>query len=366
MSKKEGKEKELLDRVNTILSNIENKKYTFYFYCTDTKGYSVGSVSQTYKQAKILNDNGFNVCMLYDNDKYVSVGKWLGEEFDKLPHLSLLKDGKPSDIQIKPEDYLIVPEVYANIMQQTSTLPCKKIVLCQNYSYISEVLPIDKTWGNYGYNDVITTSKEMESLITSIFPTIKTHVVDLIFNDKILTKPIETKKPIISFVTKDQSDFRIILNRFFRKYPIFRWFTPRELRGLTEEEYAEAIKESSVVVWVDKRSSFGAVPIEAMKCGTPVIGLLPYLLQEWMGEKIDSEDIKLKNNVIWVGSILDIPEVLYNFCQSYVTDTIPNELYVEMDKTIERYKENDGVNKIVDVYTNIVNQRVLELKKIIE
>ena len=132
------------------------------------------------------------------------------------------------------------------------------------------------------------------------------------------------------------------------------------------EEYAEAIKESSVVVWVDKRSSFGAVPIEAMKCGTPVIGLLPYLLQEWMGEKIDSEDIKLKNNVIWVGSILDIPEVLYNFCQSYVTDTIPNELYVEMDKTIERYKENDGVNKIVDIYTNIVNQRVLELKKIIE
>ena len=29
MSKKEGKEKELVDRVNGILSNVENKKYCF-------------------------------------------------------------------------------------------------------------------------------------------------------------------------------------------------------------------------------------------------------------------------------------------------------------------------------------------------
>jgi hypothetical protein len=365
MSKKEIKHEDVNDRVNVILSNIEKGDYTIYFYATDTKGYSVGSVSQTYKHAKILNENGFKVAILYDNDKYVSVDKWLGEEYSKLPHISLSADGKPNDIKIKPEDYLIVPEVYANIMQQTSILPCKKIVMCQNYSYITEVLPIDKNWGSYGFNDVITTSSEMESLVNSLFPTINTHVVDLVFNDEFLTKPIETKKPIISFVTKEQSDFRIILNMFFRKYPLFRWFTPRELRGLSEREYADALKESSVVVWVDKRSSFGAVPIESMKCGTPVIGLLPYLMQEWMGEKDDNDGVILKNNVIWVGSILDIPEILHNFCQSYVTDSLPSDLYLEMDNTIERYKKEDSINKIVDVYKNIVNQRVAEFKTLI-
>ena len=55
----------------------------------DTKGNPSGSLEYIYKLALILNDNGYNVTMLYQkeaDDEFVGVGDWLGEKYANLKH----------------------------------------------------------------------------------------------------------------------------------------------------------------------------------------------------------------------------------------------------------------------------------------
>ena len=62
------------------------------------------------------------------------------------------------------------------------------------------------------------------------------------------------------------------------------------MRGLSEQEFAETLKECFLSVWIDDESGFGTFPLESMASGVPVMGKIPNLQPEWMKEE----------NGIWV------------------------------------------------------------------
>lgn len=353
---------ELQEKVELFVEKHNNKDFNIFFYCNDTKGNALGSIAQIYEHVKLLTKAGYKAHVLYDNDKFTTVAGWLGIEYAELSHKFLVVDGKPADLQISANDYLIIPEVYANIMQQSVKLPCKKIVLVQNYTYISEILPLDKTWGMYKFDDAIVTSEVLGNFVKQIMPSVKIHETPVLFNETLFTSYNKPQKPIITFVTKEQTDFRLIISEFFRKYPIFRWFTPRELRGFSQEEYATALKESAVMVWVDKRSTFGTAPIEAMMCGVPVIGVVPTLIPDWMVTKTEDGGISLKNNGMWLGSTLEVADVLSNFCQAYLEDNIPQTYYDEMKETVSGFDYQADSDKVVELYQTIFDNRKTEIQ----
>jgi glycosyltransferase involved in cell wall biosynthesis len=104
------------------------------------------------------------------------------------------------------------------------------------------------------------------------------------------------------------------------------------MRGIKHEDFAKFLKECYVSVWVDSESAFGTFPLESMGSGTPVIGKIPAMKPEWIGEL----------NGVWTQEFNDIVDIVANFTQNWLEDNISNELYVEMEKTSSKYvnKEN--------------------------
>jgi hypothetical protein len=96
----------------------------------DTKGNARASIKFIYDMALVLKENGFNPIILHEKPDYVGVASWLSEDYmTKLPHKSI----EGQNLEMSPEDFIVVPEIYGFIMEQIKDLPCGKIILTQSY-----------------------------------------------------------------------------------------------------------------------------------------------------------------------------------------------------------------------------------------
>ena len=138
-------------KVLDMIVKIDNKDFGFYFFTLDTKGNPVASVATIYDNVKALTELGYNAYILHEKDDYHGVGEWLGKEFSELPHISIEKQ----ELNLTPLDFIIVPEIFSNVMDQVKKFPCKKIVFSQSYHYILELLALGKRWDfDYGFNEI--------------------------------------------------------------------------------------------------------------------------------------------------------------------------------------------------------------------
>ena len=64
-------------------------------------------------------------------------------------------------------------------MEQTKDMACTKVVLCQSYDYIFEMLQPGATWSSLGIDTVMTTSEASKEYIKSIFPNMEPTVIPL-------------------------------------------------------------------------------------------------------------------------------------------------------------------------------------------
>jgi hypothetical protein len=49
--------------------------------------------------------------------------EWLGEEYANLPHVQSEGEG----LNVGPADFIIIPEIFSNIMDQVKSFPCRKL-----------------------------------------------------------------------------------------------------------------------------------------------------------------------------------------------------------------------------------------------
>ena len=140
-----------------------------------------------------------------------------------------------------------------------------------------------------------------------------------------------------------------IIKGFYLRYPQYRWITFRDMRGLTQEEFAEYLKDSFVSVWVDDTSGFGTFPIESMASRTPVIGKVPNLKPDWMNE----------NNGIWTYELNNMVDIIAEFVQNWLEDNISNQLYDECLLTAETYKDESLFNNnVTGLFKGYMNKRL--------
>jgi glycosyltransferase involved in cell wall biosynthesis len=121
------------------------------------------------------------------------------------------------------------------------------------------------------------------------------------------------------------------------------------MRGLSELEFANAMNESFASVWIDSTSGFGTFPLESMKMGIPVIGLVPNLVPEWMNE----------DNGIWINNINMLSDVIADVVQNWLEDNLNPVLYDEMEKTISNYTDITNFNtEVVKTFSGMINTRL--------
>ena len=287
----------------------------------------------------------------------------LGEEYANLPHVSI----ESGALNVGPQDFLIIPEVFSSIMQQKEvrSLPCKKIVFSQSPEYIFELLPLGRRWTDFGFNDVITTTKKQGDYLKTLFPSIKTHVVPVAISNQF--KPSSKPKlPIVAIHARNQSDVSKITKSFYLQYPIYKWLTFKELRGLPKAQFADELSKCCLAVWIDDVAGFGTFPLEAIECGTPVVGKIPNMVPEWMEGTDEGNNTILKYNGLWTNTTLNMPELIATYMKVWLEDSVPQDLIDGMSETKGAYSEENQYNKIEEVYGSLVETRVNEFKTIMD
>jgi hypothetical protein len=357
------------EQVEEVISKLDNKDFGLYFFTLDTKGNPTAGVANIYEHVKVLTDLGYKAYILHEKNDYklrgdsegMGLADWLGEEYANLPHISI----ESQQLNVGPQDFLIIPEIFANVMDQTKQFPCKKVVFSQSYDYLTELLPLGRRWTDYGFNDVITTSEKQGNYIKSLFPSARTHVVPVSIPEyfKDSDKP---KIPVVSIVTRNQGEAAKLAKMFYLQHPIYKWITFKELRGLSREQFAEELGKCCLAVWLDDSAGFGTFPLEAIQCNTPVIGKMPNMIPEWMEETDEAGNGKIRNNGVWTNTHLNIPELIGTFMKVWLEDNVPADLIQGMEETKNTYTVEKQVESIKTVYNGLVEARKEEFKNALE
>lgn len=341
-------------KIEQSIKNILNKSARIYFFVQDTKGNAKASIKYIYDMALTLKNDNYNVIILHEKPDYFGVTNWLGNKYNGIEHQSV----EGQNLQIAPEDIMIIPEIFGYVMSQLTNLPCTKIVLSQSYDYIFETLQPGQTWQQFGFTKCITTSEEQKNYVSKMMRMSAIDIIEPLI-DESFSKSKLPSKPIISVMFREQRDSVNFIKSFYQKYPQFRWITFRDMRGLSQEEFANTLKESMLSVWNDRTSSFGTFPIESMKSGVAVMGVIPKLIPGWLNE----------DNGIWVQDEIRLVDFVADFVQNWLEDNVSEKLYENGFKTAEKYSETNKFNGLIlqsfQSYFNTIRQNFeTELNKL--
>lgn len=356
-------------QINLVLENLESKNFTLYFFTLDTKGNPTAGIANIYEHVKLLNELGYKAAILHEKNDYKlkadengnGITEWLGEEYAALPHVSI----EGQQLNVSPADFIIIPEIFSNIMDQVKGFPCKKIVFSQSYDYLLELLPIGKRWNtDFGFNDVITTSDKQAQYLANLFPSLRTHVVPVSV-PTYFTSSDKPKVPVVAILTRNPGDAAKIAKSFYLQYPVYKWITFKELRGIPRQQFASELGKCCLAVWLDETSGFGTFPIEAIECNTPVIGKMPNLIPEWMETKDEEGKLTIRNNGIWTNTTINIPELIATFMKVWLEDSVPTDLTEGIKESQGLYTPEKQKEILTTVYFGLVENRKTEVNNML-
>ena len=334
---------DIIERIEKEIKKCEDKAFNVYFYVIDTKGVPSGSLLYIYKMAYELKGMGYNVTMLHSEKEFVGIDQWAEEKYATLPH-AFINDRKTT---VSPSDFLVIPEIYTDIMSQTRDLNCKRVVLLQNFDYMTRIIPPGVHPYEYGVVDVITNTEYNEKFIQNNLPKMRTHIVRPGISSAMFRENEEPKKMIVNFAVKDANDASRIVKPFFWKYPQLKWITFAQLQNLPQETFANALRDAAITIVVDESTSFSYAALEALKTGSIVICKIPQNIPEWM---YDGEE--LTNAIVWVDNLDEVADVVANLAAMWVRDDIPDELYEEMKKKAALHTMDDMREDIKKVFVD--------------
>jgi hypothetical protein len=336
-------ETELKEKISLSIERIENKENKIFFFVQDTRGNAKASLVYLYDMAYTLHKDGYTVVMLHEKPDYTKIGEWSDLKYDELTHQSI----EGTNLEVTPEDIMVVPEIFGFIMEQIKNLPCGKIVITQAYDHVLETLTPGTSWPQLGFYKCITTSETQKNQIEKLMKRVTVDVISPVISDK-FEKQKYPAKPIIAVHTRDQRDGINLIKQFYLKYPQYRFFTFRDLRGVSMDEFANAIQDAFLGVWIDPTSGFGTFPLECMKVGIPVLGLKPNLKPEWLEDK----------NGIWVDNQIMMVDIIADLIQTWLEDNLLKELYVEASNTAEKYTNKEKFeSEVLEIFSDFSNKR---------
>jgi len=337
-------DQDTIKKIEESIEKLKEKTSRIYLMVQDTKGNAKAGIRFTYQMAMALKNGGYNPIILHESKDYSGVASWMGEEYMEITHQPI----EGENLQIKPEDFVVVPELYGHVMDQIKGLTCGKIVLCQSYDYMLETIQPGMNWASYGFLKGITTNEEQKKFINGIMKNTSLDIITPLIPKEFTNKSIPPK-PIISIHTRDQRDTMKIIKSFYLKYPQFRWVTFRDMRGLNQQEFVDTLQECFVSVWVDDISAFGTFPLESMACGTPVIGKVPNMKPEWMTD----------SNGVWTYELNSMVDIIAEYTQNWLEDNISEGLYQSGLDTSKVFQESSEFeSNVVEKFDSYLSVRL--------
>lgn len=358
----EQAELEKIEKIKVSLDKLINKKSKFLFVVPESQS-PVASVYEMYFHASVVKNLGYEVIIMVEKGDYVPP-VWIEKELTDHKHMSMT-DPK---LTVGPEDVMVIPEVYSNVMEQTKNLPCLRVGLLQSVDYMTSSLIPGTDWTSFGIHDVITTSQTLKEWLETFYGLgkfdIKTYNIGI---PEYFERTDVPQKPVISVIGRNANEISKFVKLFFSKYPQYNWVTfdpmvtkskpPQPMRRV---DFAKRLQGNFAAIWIDRIASFGTFPLECMKSGTIPICLKPDIMPEYMIER-DENGVGIKaveGAGVWTENYYDLPVLAGDVLIKFLDDNISPDLYDAMEKVASKYNQTDSETRLIEIYTELTNKRI--------
>lgn len=376
--------------IDLTIKKLQENNFNIYFYCPSMNTPS-GGIGVLLKSAKTLKDAGHTVKVVYEPllDQKASYEESLKQKkqvdvYDKfnptwldfsLDGIELIPLGdkelvfsdkttlKAQHLNVNPEDFLIIPEGFPNVMQKTMGVSCKRVVLAQSWFYVLLAMSPGQKWQHFGIQDVISVSDAITEYLDASMPGLKIKNFKQSINRDIFKVPAKksAKFPMVAFTGSRGQENKMkthsIIKNFYAYYPHLKWVRFVELGGMDREQFAERLSSCAFVLYTDDIAGFGTLPLEAMACGTHVVGWASFGGKEYMNS----------DNGFWTtnGDIFQTAEILGIAIDKWLAGELDiPEIQESYEKTLEPYTATKEVEGILNIINEYKNERINELEGI--
>jgi hypothetical protein len=363
-------EQEKKEKIKLSLNKLINKESKFLF-CMPEASSPASSIYEIYFHATVVKNMGYKVIILVEKGDYKNPD-WIESELTNHEHISV----SDPHLMVGPEDIMIIPEVFSNIMEQTKNLPCVRIGLLQSIDYMTNALIPGTDWSSFGITDIITISPVIKEIVQNFYGTnkfnIKTYNIGI---PDYFEKSEKPQKPIISVVGRNPNEISKFVKLFYSRHPQYTWITfdpmltkskpPQTMRRI---DFANRLKENFAAVWVDRIASFGTFPLECMKSGTIPVCLKPDIMPEYLLERDETgKAVKVAENVgLWTENYYDLPMIVGDLLVKFLDDNIIPSLYEGMDKIASKYNQENAEKQLIEIYQSYIDQRINLFQTVIQ
>lgn len=348
-------------KLQQSIDKIAKKESKFMFVVPESQS-PAASVYEIYFHATVVKNMGYQTIILIEKGDY-EVPDWIEKELTDHKHVSM-QDPK---LMVGPEDVMIIPEVFSNVMEQTKNLPCLRIGLLQSIDYMINSLIPGTDWTSFGITEIITTSQSLKEWVEGTYGNkFNIHVYDIGIPEYFQKSNIP-QKPVVSIVGRNANEISKFVKLFFAKYPQYSWVTfdpmltkSKPPKAMRRVDFAKRLQQNFAAVWIDRIASFGTFPLECMKSGVVPICLKPDLTPDYLIER-DENGIPVKivdGGGVWTENYYDLVSLTGEVLIKFLDDAILPEFYTSMDKIVSKYNQSDSELKLNGLYTEFLTNRI--------
>ncbi len=390
---KQPTQNEIIDKA---IKNLREKKSKVYFYCPPMNTPS-GGIGVILRAAKNLSEDGFDVTIVYEPQQdqrasYEASSKakkqidifnkfnptWVdfdisSLEFKPLGDKDIMfnvigEDGKNETtkcipLNVNPEDFLIIPEGFPNVMKKTMQVSCKRIVFAQSWFYVLNAMQPGEKWQHFGITDVISASDAITEYLVSIMPGLKIKDFKQGINREYFKVPekVSDKLPMVAFSGGRGEESRAktynIIKTFYSFYPHLKWIRFQELAGMDREQFSDMLASCAFYLYTDDIAGFGTAPLEAMACGTHTVGWAAFGGKEYMNEE----------NGFWCnnGDIFVAAEILGIAIDKWLNGDMDKEdIQSKYEETLSKYTTEGEKENMLNLLNQYTDERIKELESL--
>ncbi len=218
-------------------------------------------------------------------------------------------------------------------------------------------------WQNFGIQDVISVSDAITEYLNSSMPglNIKSFKQGISRDTFKPSTKLSNKLPMVGFTGSRGAENKMkthsIIKNFYAFYPHLKWIRFQELSNMDKEQFAERLASCAFVLYTDDIAGFGTLPLEAMACGTHVVGWTPFGGKEYINDQ----------NGFWAanGDIFTTAELLGIAIDKWLAGEMDApEISESYERTLEPYTEEKEKAGIIDIINQYKNERINELEGI--
>lgn len=354
----EDQRKELRYRkLEEIFGNLGDKKNRYLFYCPDIP-FACTLVKTIYEHVNLLNQLGFSAKVLHEVKGFKP--DWLKAEWAKEVSVDYLSERKKSGAYSKPSysfrptDTIIVPEGFWTIMTNFVEIKSiNKVVMAFGYGGLATAEP-GLDWSYLGFTDVICLSERIKEDYSKIWPSLRYYVSSYSIDAKEF-EPIPPTEvyPCIALSCRSREDAQTIINIFYNRYSFLDMFQFKVLKKLDTESYADQLKHSSVLVFVDEKAGHPAPPLEALACNVPTIAVFGRGL-EHLGNQEGMIFLDTNDN-------FQITEAIAGFCLNWLQNKTTE---IKDKKILEQYTVENVKANLLKTYNELQQNLVTKFAAI--